>query len=706
MTTKNLFLTFLLIFAAEVSACGQNPKREVVFTLLPNEIIYENEYTLFAMSDSQSSFSGFLFDTITEKQIFVLTGKRILYADDIYVSYLDMQKNEYSLWYKKGDKNFIKTHNQEFGGYLGIVNYWGADIDAFVYYNINGENGDYYLKINGVDLGPYQYANIIKKGNDGKIIYEYILADRWYDNKSGEIKMNSDKTEEKSYYTFFNNISRTYNLISYKGKLLHCEEERKDGLVDPNDFTLSLDSTNYAFQYLDNDGHTIIETKDNRINTDFIECNILYVNNNGDVIYRGYKDKNNYTTYLNYPNDNWQCIYYNKKSNDYAIRYKEKNAETWNLDVFSNGRWIKKTNITLDRQDILCQWDLESRKIYYIYQTKIDGLNYMIFNEKKYGHYNKIHSYYVSPIIHYIKYEKNGKEYITVGNNTTKQSETYGSYDKIDGIEEFGKYLIYSCLNGNEKIIEINGKVIKKLDKDCIIKDFIINKNGVYGFYYSNTQGQYINVNGKDIQVFGDFIHNPSRHGWYFSERESFKVGDNGEYLYTIKENGDYYVNLNGQKFGPFGSIINTYYHEKYGLYFWHQDPESYTVIKINGKLFEKVINLNWDKDTKNILSIAYNNNGERQTLYYEKRKEIKEVLEYQDYYQRVFDIAPSPTEMISKDEEHSFVNSYKNEFVVIDGKKYGKAPAIYNYYDEKKNSFIWNSVEGRELVIYEYKLD
>jgi hypothetical protein len=60
--------------------------------------------------------------------------------------------------------------------------------------------------------------------------------------------------------------------------------------------------------------------------------------------------------------------------------------------------------------------------------------------------------------------------------------------------------------------------------------------------------------------------------------------------------------------------------------------------------------------------------------------------------------------ELVSPDGRHSLISSFKEESVVIDGRRYGKAPALYAWYD--RGTFVWNAVEGRELVVYSYALD
>jgi hypothetical protein len=58
-----------------------------------------------------------------------------------------------------------------------------------------------------------------------------------------------------------------------------------------------------------------------------------------------------------------------------------------------------------------------------------------------------------------------------------------------------------------------------------------------------------------------------------------------------------------------------------------------------------------------------------------------------------------------STDREHSLSSSFEDNCVVIDGKRYGNSPALYACYDRNKNAFIWNAIEGKELIVYEHKL-
>jgi hypothetical protein len=62
--------------------------------------------------------------------------------------------------------------------------------------------------------------------------------------------------------------------------------------------------------------------------------------------------------------------------------------------------------------------------------------------------------------------------------------------------------------------------------------------------------------------------------------------------------------------------------------------------------------------------------------------------------------------EAVSSDKKHFFLSDYAYEYVVVDGQEVGHSPALNAWYNESNHSFGWSSVEDKELVVYEYKLN
>lgn len=60
---------------------------------------------------------------------------------------------------------------------------------------------------------------------------------------------------------------------------------------------------------------------------------------------------------------------------------------------------------------------------------------------------------------------------------------------------------------------------------------------------------------------------------------------------------------------------------------------------------------------------------------------------------------------MNDRSDRHSFFANWKHDYVIIDGKHYGRSCPIDAKYDEENNRFIWFSIEGREIVRYTFQM-
>ena len=60
---------------------------------------------------------------------------------------------------------------------------------------------------------------------------------------------------------------------------------------------------------------------------------------------------------------------------------------------------------------------------------------------------------------------------------------------------------------------------------------------------------------------------------------------------------------------------------------------------------------------------------------------------------------------MNDRSDRHSFFANWKHDYVIIDGKHYGRSCPIDARYDEENNRFVWFSIEGREIVRYTFQM-
>lgn len=57
------------------------------------------------------------------------------------------------------------------------------------------------------------------------------------------------------------------------------------------------------------------------------------------------------------------------------------------------------------------------------------------------------------------------------------------------------------------------------------------------------------------------------------------------------------------------------------------------------------------------------------------------------------------------KTKRHVFIANWEYDYVMVDDKKFGKCAPINAFYDETNNTFVWVTIEGKQLVEYVYKL-
>ncbi|MDL2261995.1 hypothetical protein LJC11_00645 [Bacteroidales bacterium OttesenSCG-928-I21] len=130
------------------------------------------------------------------------------------------------------------------------------------------------------------------------------------------------------------------------------------------------------------------------------------------------------------------------------------------------------------------------------------------------------------------------------------------------------------------------------------------------------------------------------------------------KYAFEYEKGGEKYTNVNGTDFGPYDNVWSI-------------------ILTESGKYDFQY--------TKNYTSYS-NNNGE--------------ITKHDHLF------SDTPNEIYSDNKTHSFLSDYTYPYVVIDGQRKGNSPAIHPAYNKERNSFVWNALEGQELVVYEYMLD
>ena len=165
---------------------------------------------------------------------------------------------------------------------------------------------------------------------------------------------------------------------------------------------------------------------------------------------------------------------------------------------------------------------------------------------------------------------------------------------------------------------------------------------------------------------------------------------DSEWYGFVYKKDGKSYVRLKGQEDkGPYDGYISLIVKSN-GAFMYHYRNNDYSYVKTDKSEYGPFDSV-WLRDIEN---------GD---YHFTCHKDNKEYV----YRNGIMTTINDYRDGIGIDtDSHSFYSHYDYDYVVIDGQRVGNSAAIGCRYDESKNAFVWYSIEGRELAIYEYALD
>ncbi len=321
------------------------------------------------------------------------------------------------------------------------------------------------------------------------------------------------------------------------------------------------------------------------------------------------------------------------------------------------------------------------------YYVQINGINsepyddQVVINLSENDHYGYV-------------YKKGNKYFVNVNGKSSTAYDYISSYSFI--LKNTGNYG-YVCRSGMNEFVSINGNLSSAFDG---VYSLNMSDNGNYIYLIKKETKWHVNINGVLSNAYEDIyslqISNNKTFIYGFKKDKKYHVNlngkissayddlrditmiNNGKYAYIFKKNGQLYINQNGIQSAPFYMVDEMAYTEKDGLTY------SYSNFNGDGKVY------------------SYKNGNVTTTNQLLTAKMGDFVYEFHSY-------APSLPKnrirLFSTDKTHSFEFSWEIDHVIIDGKKYGRTSALHGWYDAVKNTFIWNAVEGKQLVLYEYKL-
>ena len=417
--------------------------------------------------------------------------------------------------------------------------------------------------------------------------------------------------------------------------------------------------------------------------------------------------------------------------------------------AYYNGRYLDNLNPTFIYRFISCSngytaFYYRDNKIYlngYLIEKENLNSDYRLTNEGKFAYY-----YYVE-----------GKTYLHINDQNFECPEELSGYD-INNKGEF----IYRFSKDNKDCVSLNGKVIGMHDEinymdgmdghiwleDCTsfggsayydapFQSPMINDKGDY-IYTHRTNGKfYVSINGRNegpytgtwkpyIDEKGNYMYPCRFEGNIYIVRNGDKgesLGDNvklymtrnGHYIFQFDKNGKKYVNVDGRVIevsgGRYGNIISNV--NENGQYFYAFSKDGIEYLCINGKNYKApFFGGEWGiyEDIHEGYKAEYHVElGLGDKEYFNK---ICEKFSYNQIGEviRVDTKNSIQTEkqknLFSKDEKNIMQCGKDYPYVMINNQKYGNGNVIAVGYNQNLNVFRWAALEGKELVVYEYKLD
>jgi hypothetical protein len=523
------------------------------------------------------------------------------------------------------------------------------------------------------------------------------------------------------------NAKRTVLFTLGANEEIHCREYFVLQQVNQNRFACIIKNTvkdTYTFVF---NGKRIV-TGDRRVSFDNIHIDVHYLNvheENGyaveyslqDMGYANIKGKvygpfdeseNDGKDFLVFAKDsegNTDCnrFYYRKTedgNHNYYIHYNGTKEGPFDGICFPEkisayadceylyllaGKWYAHYSNSANKMTSLirCYVDIKNGKWY----VNINGRDSKGYDDVRDLHFTESGKYFYS-------YYENGKKYVNI-NGAESSGYEFVNYLRFT---ENGKYA-YKYQENGKWYVNINGAKSRGYESATSL---YFTESGKYAYPYKENGKWYVNINGKESRGYDNVSW-----GLYFTESE--------KYAYKYKENGKWYVNINGKESRGYDDVHWSFHFTESGKYAYSYKENGKWHVNVNGR-----DSVSYDESCE-LIMLTEDDNG---NIYYPNnegkicKNDNGQETEYLSrmlwgftrpafFGNRNYDVGRPPAlEIYSIGREHTLYSSYEYEYIVVDGKRFGNAPALYAWYDKAKNAFIWNAVEGKELVVYEYKLD
>jgi len=360
-----------------------------------------------------------------------------------------------------------------------------------------------------------------------------------------------------------------------------------------------------------------------------------------------------------------------------------------------------------------------NKKYVYIYVDQNHNDDYYVnINGANFGPYYNNNEVAPTNTIPRVELYRNGHYCLEYYDNGRNFSEEEGSYINFNGkifgpyhdryfyhsYAEDGSFIFSYSKDWMQDYINLNNTIIGPFQdaRDVIITD---KNNFAYCFARDDNETPeidmyYVNINNKEF-------------GPYFGSNGEIKLLENGMFAFVFEQKSNMisqgkeiyknYININGSIFGPYDDVNDYEIFDK-GEYFFKYVKDNTVFVNINGNI-KKQLEVDFDS-----LYASCDFLNKKNEICANNEKKINNFNLYGVWggYQPEFSVISNDSkhQLIYNEEPEEKGVAFKYNYVVVDGKKYGKAlPVTASWYEERK-SFIWSSIEGKDFVAYELTYD
>jgi hypothetical protein len=323
-----------------------------------------------------------------------------------------------------------------------------------------------------------------------------------------------------------------------------------------------------------------------------------------------------------------------------------------------------------------------------------DDKRYALINDKTWGPYNDVRDVSVAGNgnFGFVYWDNDDKRYARIND------KTWGPYDEVVDVSVAGNGNFGFAYRDNDRkwYARINDKTWGPYDQKNFygVGSVSVAGNGNFGFSYKDNDGkEYARINDKTWGPYNDV--------------RDVSVAGNGNFRFAYRDNdGKWYARINDKTWGPYEGVGDVSMAGNGNFGFAYRDNDGKEYARINDKTWGPY------NDVRDV-SVADNGNFE---FFYEgedgyDHKNINGKESVVSSFKWIMDgwdgkiEGRTSTSATSSDGQHDFYSDLNYEYVVIDGRQVGRSPALRVWYDKQSHSFVWNAIEEKELVVYEYKL-